>query len=1306
VEKLQTPMVAGMGGAAILAALLSFGGGEKKTTPAPSTPDTNTPSKIDEANKSTSPNQDGPWRAVCEEYAPYGFGEENGQDSPQIPRGYKVFLQPNALSGTTEIKTKPDRQGQTYKIAVHKQLVGDLTSCIPASELGKIHMIVATLPDPDKTEMRLEFDRNVDALEKGAEVRGFHYTGYWFPWRSQQTGETPRKEDEVEAALLRNEQPGILLFHNNDGERLFIFVVGETPTSGINRIQMAQALRYRQDLLESYRKTTTPGNASQRAGKCPTSPAPNAQPGDGRPAASGDGAQASETCPPTKPLRVNAGLDGPLMIAGPLFSGSFASLHEVLRQSAYLVPGADKSRWVGIISPNTSSDVLTHKFLTQCKPASLCYFKSLSALGSVTDKTVAGYLGRLGYKSEQIAKLVEDESGSGDAQFYKTPGADSLPAGAKPPFGLTLTFPRELSTVRALSDQQSEQLAESGAKILSLAKAPAQVKLSGQGSIERDRPSTYASEDEATEISIAMEDRVRILREKNIECVVVTATNPLDLIFLLDYVHDRLPNVRLVAEGADELEVSHAHYIDLTGTIVVSSFPRVPGLTAVIDGVPTQVPFASDVAEAHFLSVASLLQEATTSDLAKDWRTNNFANGWMISIAGEEDFELVPYKDGKEIEAVDDKTVVFAKETDGAERKSDDRITLQIAESDKTPRSFISFSMAIFALTMIHLIMLLNSERPNTWKRVLASLGFNPKNRSLLKFAYVECDQKEDFSRTFNLLALNNQLFLLNLMILMINPVTFSFLTDPRVELSWIAAGGWVMSILTGIAVLSSLLRFAAHVWAALKNGLMLLTEKLILLFFSLLMAWYLVSSIHFLVSWRGSAVAEWQRILTLDDGLSPVVPIATILLAWALWAALQLRRVKWITYRKMDLCSAGSSVERYPLGRHVCEDMNAIHREIDAPVMGVRRVLFVLCFVGIVSWWQWGSLRGIESYSAWTGGTGMEAAGRLIRHILLPPSFEWWFAIWGFVMLLMTVMQTAYQLSEIWLKLRRLLYRLESTSMKYAFEKIGKDDRIHIKIWDLGKAALRFDEMSLTIESLMRMGYFSEACAAQRVVDTYQHADLEGRQPRQQDRDALNQALNVRLAHSIVQLDQPRANINGGSFELDRYLPRQQDRDALNQALNVRLADNIVQLDQPIANINGGSFELDRYLALRFITLIRYVLLQMRNLMWFVIYGYFLAVAAITFYPFQGGKNLSEMLAVTFVVVLVLMGMLVKGILRNPMLKRLEDPESNAASALQAFFHLLSVGGFPALALLAWQFPWIGRIAFSWLRPLLSAFH
>ena len=1258
-EKLQTPVMAGMGGAAILAALFSFGGGDKKPTPPAATPETKAFKSV-ETERDAAPNQDGPWRAVCEEYAPYGFGGKDGNDPSQVPRGYKVLLRPNASGGTTEVNTKPDRQGQTYKIAVHKQLVGDLTSCIPLSELGKIHLIVATLPDPDKTEMRLEFDRYVDALEKGAEIQGFHYTGYWFPWRSQQKGETPSKEDEVEALLLRNEQPGILLFHNDNGERLLIFVVGETPTSGINRIQMAQALRYRQDLLECYQKAAKQGNTSQRTGvsgkgqgaECTPS---NDQQDKRRSTASGHGAQASETCSPTKQLTEDTKLDGPLMIAGPHFSGSLASLREVLKQSRYL--DADKTRSVKIISPDVSSDALIQNFASQCNPSSSCSFRPLLATASVTDKTVTDYLSHLGYKREQIAELVEDESGFGDAQSRKVQqGISNSQVGSGPsPFGLVLTFPRELSAVRALSDQQSEQLAESGAKILSLVKTPSPVKLSGHDSIERDRPPTYASEDDATEISNALEDRVRVIRGRSIECIVILATNPLDRIFLLEYLHDRLPNIRLVAEQADELEISHPHYIDLTGTIVVSSFPTVPELATVGDGVSTPVSFPSANAEAQFLSIAILLEGT---------RTNNVAGTPMISIAGEEGFELVPTKDRIERETADVGTVVFGMEPAKAGEESDAEITLQVAGPGKTPRSFISFSIAIFAFTMIHIFMLLNSERPDSWKKVLEFLGFNPRKRRLLKFAYVKLGGTEDFNRTFNLLALNNQVFLLNFMVLTINPVIFPLQTGFPRGLHCIAAAAWVMSIWTGIAILSSLRRFWAHLKAALKNDLTPLTDKLILLFFSFLAAWYLVSSIVFLLSWRGSAVAEWPRVLTLDNGLSPVVPIATILLAWALWAALQLRRVKWIVYRKMDLCPPGGSVQRNSLGRRLCEDMNALHREIDAPIMGVRRVLFVLCFVGLVSWWQWGSLRGIESYSPPAGGSRMDEAGLLIWHILFPSSFEWWFAIWGFVMLLMTVIQTAYQLREIWLKLARLLYRLEPTPMKCAFEKIGKDDRIHIKIWDLGKAALRFDEMSLIIESLMKMGYSSEAGAAKSVVETYQHADLEGRQPRQRDRDELNQALNIRLADSINQLERPRTDINGGSFELDRYL------------------------------------------ALRFVTLIRYILLQMRNLMWFVIYGYFLAVVAVIFYPFQGGKNLGEILAVTFAVVLVLMAILVTGILRNPMLKRLEDHESNVATVLEPVFHLLSVGGLPALALLAWQFPWIGQMAFSWLRPLLSAFH
>ena len=33
---------------------------------------------------------------------------------------------------------------------------------------------------------------------------------------------------------------------------MFLFIVGETPTSGIDRIQMVHALEYRKELIDAY----------------------------------------------------------------------------------------------------------------------------------------------------------------------------------------------------------------------------------------------------------------------------------------------------------------------------------------------------------------------------------------------------------------------------------------------------------------------------------------------------------------------------------------------------------------------------------------------------------------------------------------------------------------------------------------------------------------------------------------------------------------------------------------------------------------------------------------------------------------------------------------------------------------------------------------------------------------------------------------------------------------------------------------------------------------------------------------------
>ena len=354
----------------------------------------------------------------------------------------------------------------------------------------------------------------------------------------------------------------------------------------------------------------------------------------------------------------------------------------------------------------------------------------------------------------------------------------------------------------------------------------------------------------------------------------------------------------------------------------------------------------------------------------------------------------------------------------------------------------------------------------------------------------------------------------------------------------WIAFWAWVMVACMGFAVAVSLRRYLDNskaVLATAKASDQSRVANFTFVFFSFLMIWYLISSVVFLCRWRGDAVTEWRRILSLDSGLSPVVPIAAILIAWALWAVLQLRRVKWIAYRKMDLLAREIAPSKKALPKFVCEDMMAIHSEIDSPTIGLARVLFVLFFVGVFASWQWSSLRGIEPYDGWgSGWIGQTVAQRvshlalhlpqLFLHVLAPPSFEWWFGFWGFVMLLMTVLLTAYQLYQIWNSLARLLRRLEPTRMKCAFEKIGKDDRVHIKLWDLGKAQLRFDEIALIIESLRRMKRLPDADTAQSALGAYQNADLAGRQPTQDDRDELNKALNVCIQEALEQLEEKKA--------------------------------------------------------------------------------------------------------------------------------------------------------------------------------------
>src|SRR5271170_1521243 len=129
-----------------------------------------------------------------------------------------------------------------------------------------LQFMVATMPDPLHTHLNLQFDRTIEAIQQAAQDEGYTYDSSWLPWKQRAEEYSSRSDeiDEEEATIRRENCPGLILFRKStqlsadqppsterspqelydvpyyDG--LFVFLVGEKPTTGLNRIQWDNAL--------------------------------------------------------------------------------------------------------------------------------------------------------------------------------------------------------------------------------------------------------------------------------------------------------------------------------------------------------------------------------------------------------------------------------------------------------------------------------------------------------------------------------------------------------------------------------------------------------------------------------------------------------------------------------------------------------------------------------------------------------------------------------------------------------------------------------------------------------------------------------------------------------------------------------------------------------------------------------------------------------------------------------------------------------------------------------------------------------
>ena len=411
---------------------------------------------------------------------------------------------------------------------------------VPHRAQAHIRFVIATLPDPVHTRMALIFDRFIETIERAAEADHYFFFRSWMPWDISAHSESNDFTVRLAQQELQNAKeslPGLLIFRQPDptttsSTTLFVFVVGETPTSGLHQQQFQNALNIRYAILS--------------------------------------GADESED-------------RDILRILGPSSSGSLFSLQAILNSP---LP-QNQFRSVVVRSGTVSSFRAVHDF---CQGTSAN--KVDFATFQFSDKYVEYYLSVFFKEREgphsHVAILSEDETvfGSQERSQHDTsnvavnqpgscgPSGPELPAPVIP--YLRLYFPREIAQLRDAYQRavKTEQAGGDTGKAHSPSGLP--LSLGATGS-DDDSVVPYSPLQLPLSQESILQSIVATLRRQHARVVVIRASDPLDMVFLSRYLRQNYPQARLVTISLDLLMIHDFYDPKFHGILAVAAYPLLNG---------------------------------------------------------------------------------------------------------------------------------------------------------------------------------------------------------------------------------------------------------------------------------------------------------------------------------------------------------------------------------------------------------------------------------------------------------------------------------------------------------------------------------------------------------------------------------------------------------------------------------------------------------------------------------------------------------------------------------------------------------
>jgi hypothetical protein len=404
---------------------------------------------------------------------------------------------------------------------------------VPDEVRSSLRFIIATMPDPIHTHLTLSFDRQIAATMEAAQRQGYLFARSFLPWDTTQHPESSILATRLAGADWSSQVeslPGLLIFRKHlprdpcdAAQVLFVFVVGERPTGGINKPQFLNALQ----IMAAIRRGATEGAAKS-----------------------------------------------PLLILGPSFSGSLYSLH-------YLLEDDSDARPVIIHSGTASSYRTIQWFQSRCRKRVVVFRSFQESDRYAIEHFLAFAVGQQEYEENQVAIVSEDETAYGDQpQEASWPSehnnCTSFRAYSYPPKIPHFYFPRDISHLRSAYQQQIQAATASNSGS-SPPRTTLPLNIEDTGS-DDDSVRIYSPGQTPLSEEAILQGIVSNLQKHHSVFVLLQATNPLDTLFLSHYLRRAYPEGRIVTIGEDSLLSREVDDPRFQGILALTSYSLLPGI--------------------------------------------------------------------------------------------------------------------------------------------------------------------------------------------------------------------------------------------------------------------------------------------------------------------------------------------------------------------------------------------------------------------------------------------------------------------------------------------------------------------------------------------------------------------------------------------------------------------------------------------------------------------------------------------------------------------------------------------------------